>query len=98
LCHLQRQGLPNGSVGKESTCNAGNTGDLGLIPAGSERCHGGGNGNALQYSWLKNSMDRGAWWTTVCGVTKSQTQLSDQHTQAQMAGSLHCTAENNTTM
>ena len=41
------------------------TGDLGLIPAGSERCHGGGNGNALQYSSLKNPMDRGAWQATV---------------------------------
>ena len=30
-----------------------------------------------QYSCLKNSMDRGAWWATVHGVTKSQAQLSD---------------------
>jgi len=36
-----------------------------------------GNGNPLQYSCLENSMDRGAWWATVHGVTKSQTQLSD---------------------
>ena len=72
------------------------TGDLGLIPAGSERCHGGGNGNALQYSSLKNPMDRGAWWATVRGVTKSRTQLSDWQTQAQMAGSLHCAEESNT--
>ena len=35
------------------------------------------NGNPLQYSFLKNSMDRGAWWATVYGVTKSQTRLSD---------------------
>ena len=55
--------------GKESACNAG---DLGLIP-GSERSLGGGNGNPLQYSYLENSMDRGAWWTTVPGVPKSQT-------------------------
>ena len=34
------------------------------------------NGNPLQYSCLKNSMDRGAWWATVHGVTKSQTRLS----------------------
>ena len=32
-----------------------------------------GNGNPPQYSCLKNSMDRAAWWTTVHGVTKSQT-------------------------
>ena len=36
-----------------------------------------GNGNPLQSSCLKNSMDRGAWWATVHGVTRSQTQLSD---------------------
>ena len=34
-----------------------------------------GNGNPLQYSCLENPMERGAWWATVHGVTKSQTQL-----------------------
>ena len=34
-----------------------------------------GNGNPLQYACLENSMGRGAWWATVHGVTKSQTQL-----------------------
>ena len=38
---------------------------------------GGGNGNPLQYSYLENSMDRGAWWATVQGVIKSRTRLSD---------------------
>ena len=33
---------------------------------------GKGSGNPLQYSYLENSMDRGAWWTTTHGVTKSQ--------------------------
>ena len=33
----------------------------------------------LQYSCLEKSMDRGAWWAVVPGVTESQTQLSDQH-------------------
>ena len=42
-----------------------------------ERSPGEGNGNPLQYSCLENSMDRGAWWATVHGVTKSRTQLSD---------------------
>ena len=37
------------------------------------------NGNPLQYSCLENSMDRGAWWATVHGVTKSQTGLGDWH-------------------
>ena len=41
---------------------------------------GEGNGNTLQYSGLENSMDREAWWATVCGIAKnSQTQLSTQH-------------------
>ena len=56
------------SVGKESTCC--------LIP-GSGRSPGEGNGNPLQYFWLENSIDRGAWWATVHGVTKSRTRLSD---------------------
>ena len=38
---------------------------------------GEGNGNPLQWSCLENPMDRGAWWATVHGVTKSRTQLSD---------------------
>jgi len=59
-------------VSKESACNAGEAGDTGLIP-GSERCSEGEHGNALQYSCLENPMDRGAWWGTVHGVTKSQT-------------------------
>ena len=47
---------------------AGDTGEVGLI-AGSGRCPGGGHGNLLQYSCLKNPMDRGAWQATVHGVT-----------------------------
>ena len=39
----------------------------------SERSPGGGNGKLLQCSCLENPMDRGAWWATVHGVTKSQT-------------------------
>ena len=66
----------DGSVGKESACSAGDTEDTGSIP-GSERSSGGGNGNPLQYSHLKNPMDRGAWQATTHGVTKSWTQLRD---------------------
>ena len=62
-----------GSVVKNLTANAG---DLGSIP-GSGRSPGEGNGKPLQYSCLKNSTDRGAWWATVRGVVKSQTQLSN---------------------
>ena len=52
-----------------------NAGEGGSIP-GLGRSPGKGNGNPLQYSCLENPMDRGAWWATVCGVVKSQTQLS----------------------
>ena len=40
-----------------------------------------GMATPLQYSSLENPMDRGAWWATVCGITKSRTQLS-MHTHA----------------
>ena len=64
-----QRGFPSGSVGKESACNAGITGDTGSI-SGWERSPGEGNGNALQYSCQENPMDRGAWQTTVHGVAK----------------------------
>ena len=65
--------FPSGSDGKESAYSAG---DPGLI-LGSERSLGEGNGNPLQYSCLKNSMDRGGWQATAHGVAKSWTQLSN---------------------
>ena len=46
-----------------------NVGDMGSIP-GWGRSPGGSNDNALQYSCLENSMDRGAWWAIVHGVTR----------------------------
>ena len=49
---------------------------LPLIP-GLGRSPGIGNDNSIQYSYLKNSMDRGAWWVTAHGVPKSWTWLSD---------------------
>ena len=49
-------GFPHDSAGKESACNAGDTGSI----PGSERSPGGGHENPLQYSCLKNSMDGGA--------------------------------------
>ena len=61
-------GFPGDSVGKESACNAG---DVGLISG-----FGGGHGNLLGYFCLENPMDRGAWWATVHGVTKSRKRLS----------------------
>ena len=64
------KGLPCGSAGKESACNAG---DLGSI-SGLGRSPGEGKGYPLQYSGLDNFMD-----FTVHGVTKSRTGLSDFH-------------------
>ena len=61
------RGLPESSVGKESTCNAG---DPGSIP-GLGRFPAEGKGCPLQYFGLENSMD-----CIVHGVTKSWTQLS----------------------
>ena len=62
-------GFPSGSGGKESPCNAGDTGSI----TGSERFPGEGNGNPLQYSFLENSMDRGAWRAIVHGIAKRWT-------------------------
>ena len=54
----------------------GNAGDLGSIP-GSGRSPGEGNANPLQYFCLENTRDREAWQTTVHGIAKSRTRLSD---------------------
>ena len=68
-------GFPDGSVAKNPPANAGDTEDMGWILR-SERSPGGGNGKPLQYSYLENSMDRGAWQAIVHGVAKRQTWLS----------------------
>ena len=66
---------------KEPPANAGDSRDTGSI-LGLGRSPGGGNGNLLQYSYQENPLDRGSWWTIVCGVAKSQIQLSDKaHTK-----------------
>ena len=62
-------GFPGGAVVKNLPANAGATGDAGSI-TGSGRSPGEGNVNPLQYSCLKNSMDSGAWWAAVLGVTR----------------------------
>ena len=63
-------GFPRWFGDKESTCNAGNGGDAGLILV-LGRSPGGVNGNLLQYSFLKNPIDRGAWKATVQRVAES---------------------------
>ena len=72
-------------VVKSSPASAGYARVMGLIPA-LGRPPGGGNGNLLQYSCLENPMDRGAWWATVYGVTKSRTRLST-HTSTSLFAS-----------
>ena len=61
--------------------NAGDRGGADSIPW-LGRSPGGGNGNLLQYSYLENPMDRGAWWVAVHGVTNSQTRLKQRSMQA----------------
>ena len=72
-------------LSKESACNAGDTEDLGLIPASGGTmyllsCPGGGHGNLLQYSCLENTMDRGDLWSTIRTVAKSRTGLKQLST------------------
>ena len=67
------KGFPGGSVVKNPSANARDAGEVGLIP-GLGRSPGGGNGNSLQCSCLKNPMDRGTWQATVHEVAKSGTQ------------------------
>ena len=65
--------FPGSSDGKESACNMGNLGSI----SGWGRSPGEGSGNPLQYSFLDNPMDRGAWWAAVHGIAKSRTWLSN---------------------
>ena len=59
-------GFPGGLVVKNLPASAGGAKDMGSVP-GSGRSPGEGNGNPLQYFYLENPMDRGAWWATVPG-------------------------------
>ena len=59
---------------KKLHIDPGDAADMALIP-GSGGSPGEGNGNPFQCSRLESSMDRGPWWATVQGITKSQTGL-----------------------
>ena len=75
LIHLTcKPGFPGGTSGKESTRQCGKCERCGFNPW-SERSPGGGHGNPLQYSYLENPTDRGTWWATVHGVSKSRTWM-----------------------
>ena len=65
-----------GAAVKSPPANAGEAGDLSLIP-GSGRSLGGRNGKPFLCSCLGNPVNRGAWWATVPEVAKSWTQLSN---------------------
>ena len=73
-------GSPGGTSGKESTHQYRRLKRLKSCRLG--RSPRGGCGNPLHYSCLENPIDRGAWWATVRGVAKSQTQLKQLSTQA----------------
>ena len=68
---------------KNLSTNIGDARDTGSIP-GLGRSPIGGHGNPLQYSCLENPMDRGAWWATVHGVEKNQTQWKQLSTHVPM--------------
>ena len=63
-------------MAKHLPANAGDAGDIDLIPGWKDPLEKG-NDNPLQYSFLGNAMKRGAWQATVQRVAKSQMQLSD---------------------
>ena len=69
---------------KTLPANAGDAGDLGLIP-GSGRFPGEGNDNLLQHSCLENPMDSEAWWATVHGVAEESdtTSYTCMHTSSE---------------
>ena len=86
MCMYMR-GFPDGSVGKESACSAG---DLGLIPESGRSREG--NGNPHQYSCLGNPMDREAWWATVHGVARVRHDLATKpasHVYGHMYMNMH---------
>ena len=72
VCKYIYISFPGGSVVKNLPANARDARDVGSIP-GSGRPPGEGNGNPLQYSYLENPMDRGAWRAIVHRVARSQT-------------------------
>ena len=71
-------------MAKKPPANAGDTRDAGSVP-GSGRSPGGGNGNPHRYSCLKNSMDRGAWWSSVRSVAKSPQRRRESDTNEHLS-------------
>ena len=73
---MNKVGFPGDTVVKNSSANAGYASDVGSVPE-SRRFPGIRMGNLLQHSSLESSTDICAWWATVHGDAKNQTQLSD---------------------
>ena len=69
-------GLSSWCRDKKSTTNAADIREVGSVLE-SGRSPGVGNSKPAQYSCQENSMNRGAWWATVHGVTKNWTRLSN---------------------
>ena len=84
-------GFPGSSVGKEPACSAG---DLGSI-SGSGRSPGEGKGKLLPYSCLGNPMDRGAWQTTVYGITRVRHNLATKPPTLVYLNKIICSSHNN---
>ena len=87
-------GFPGGTSGKNTPAHAGDIRDSGLIP-GWGRSPGRGHGNPLQYFCLENPMNRGAWWTMVHKIPKSQTRLKwlSMHTCILLLGNVIFTTQ-----
>ena len=80
-------------VVKNPSANEGDIRDVGSIP-GLGRSPGGVHGNLLQYSCLKNAMNRGAWRAMVLRAAKSHTWLkrlsTHPHTHSSLSVVMHC--------
>ena len=73
VLYPELRGFPRGSVVKMQPAMQ----EKWVSSLGQEDSLSGGSSNLLQYSCLGNSMDRGAWWATVHGVTEELNTLSD---------------------
>ena len=88
-------GFPSGLVVKNPPANVGDSRDTGQMPR-SGISLGGENGNPLQYSYLENPMDRGAWWATVCRVPNNLTHdLMTRHSLVCICSKIFWILENN---
>ena len=78
LCkiHATSQVAQVAQVAKNPPANVGDIRDMGLMP-GLGKSPGEGNGNLLQYSWLENPMDGGAWMATVPEIPRVRHDWSD---------------------